>query len=834
MPRQREPIEYSPLPELSNTRLIFPMTLTAMQSHPRRIGAALAVTALVLSLLSPAPSVDAAQGFGPSTELTGYTDDAPAPGSSTFAQGCFPAGDANIPEPDLPAGDVVFVGGGWGHGAGMSQYGAQGAGRLGCTSTEILETYFPGAEVAAADVGDGIVIGLSSSVRSTTVTAVSEDVSWELCHYQTGECEDLPVEQESRTVWTVQVLGDATYRISDADDEVVFEGGDFEQNLRARLSVGQDEDRRLTVSTTGHTYRWGVLQFDSVQSADSTAFLTLDIPQMDLYLRGLAEVPASWPAATLEAQAISGRSYALARINASGIRSSCRCNLLATPFDQNYEGYDYELADARGGGAWRAGVEATSDRVLTYDGEVAETFYSSSHGGHSESARFVFGGEVPYVQPVADSRWDLASSNPRRRWTKAVSAEQLGAAAGVGVATDIQLLDPRGAAGRVGHPSRGFGGVRVTGTEGQAVLTGDDVRRAFGLFSTLFDVVNNIDGEASTGPPSGEDPPTTPGPGLVDPEVPEPADPAPAGLIRAAGQGRIDTAVQVSRIGWDVAPAVVLTAADRFPDALAGVRLAATLDAPLLLTDSGSLPAAVTAELQRLGTDTVWLLGGSAALSSDVRRGLGDLGIRTRRLSGPDRFATAAAIATAATQRSDDVTVALGSDWPDAVSASSLAALLDGPPTLLVDRDRVPDVTVQAIRDLQARRVTIVGGTAVISGQVSAELRTLGLEVTRLSGPDRYATSAAVAGTALDQRSGGAPVIVAAGSGFPDALAAGALAGRLGGVLVLAPSTRLADGQATGAFVSDNADALSGGVVVGGTGVISADVQQELQALLNG
>ena len=833
MPRRREPIEYSPLPELSNTRLIFPMTLTAMQPTPRRLGAALAITALVLALLSPAPPAEAAQGFGPTTELTGYTDDAPAPDQSTFAQGCFPAGDAAIPDPDLPAGDVVFVGGGWGHGAGMSQYGAQGAGRLGCTSTEILETYFPGAEVAAADVGNGIVIGLSSSVQSTTVTAVSEAVPWELCHYQTGECEDLPVEQPSRAVWTVRILGDATYRISGADGRVVFEGGDLEQNLRARLSADQDEDRRLDVSTTGHTYRWGVLQFDSVQSANSAAFLTLDIPDMDLYLRGLAEVPASWPAATLEAQAISGRSYAVSRINASGIRSSCRCNLLATPFDQNYEGYDYELADARGGGAWRAGVEATSDRVLTYDGEVAQTFYSSSHGGHSESARFVFGGEVPYVQPVADARWDLASSNPRRRWTKAVSAEQLGAVAGVGVATDIQLLDPRGAAGRVGHPSRGFGGVQVTGTEGQVVLTGDDVRRAFGLFSTLFDVVNNLDGEPS-GPPSGNDPPATPGPGPEDPEVPEPADPAPAGLIRAAGQGRIETAVQVSRIGWDVAPAVVLTAADRFPDALAGVRLAATLDAPLLLTDSGSLSAVVTTELQRLGTDTVWLLGGSAALSSDVRRGLADLGIRTRRLSGPDRFATAAAIATAATSRSDDVTVALGSDWPDAVSASSLAALLDGPPTLLVDRDRVPDATVQAITDLQARRVTIVGGTAVISGQVSAELRALGLEVTRLSGPDRYATSAAVAGTALERRAGEAPVIVAAGSGFPDALAAGALAGRLGGVLVLAPNTRLADGQATGTFVSDNADSLDGGVVVGGTGVISADVQQELQALLDG
>ncbi|MEE8601879.1 cell wall-binding repeat-containing protein [Euzebya tangerina] len=797
------------------------MNLTLLHHRVAPLLRALVVAALTLALLALPTVADAAQGFGPTTDLTGFDDAAPAPPLASFHQGCFPAGGAEIPDPEIPEGDAVFVGGGWGHGAGMSQYGAQGAAQLGCTSTQILETYFPGASVASTPGDAGIVIGLSSSVQSTTLTAESEPVAWELCHYETGECEDLPVVQDTRDVWTVQILGDASYRITEGG-EVVFEGGDFEQNLRAQLSGSDDDDRRLGVSTTGHTYRWGVLQLDSVQSATSAAFLTLHFEEMERYLLGLAEVPSSWPAAALEAQAISGRSYALSRIATQGLRDSCRCNLLATPQDQNYEGYDYELADARGGGAWRAGVEATSGTMLAYEGQPAETFYSSSHGGFSESARFVFGGEVPYTAPVDDSRWDLASSNPRRRWTSAVSAAELGAAAGVGVATDIELLEPRGAGGRVGHPSRGYGGVQVTGTDGQVVLTGDDVRRAFGLFSTLYDVIDNLSGEAGTPEP---DPP-----GIPDPEIPEPADPNAPGLVRAAGQSRIDTAVQVSRLEWDTAPAVVLSAADRFPDALAGVRLAATLEAPLLLTDSTQLSSAVAAELERLETDTVWLLGGSAALSSQVRSAIEALDIHTRRLSGPDRFATAAAIATAATVTSEEVTVALGSDWPDAVSASSLAALADGPPTLLVQPDSVPEATVRAIRDLQAERASIVGGSAVISAAVEAELRVLGLEVTRLAGPDRFATAAAVAGAALERRAAEeVPVIVAAGSGFPDALAAGALAGRMGGVLVLAPAVQLSDGAATGSFIEANADVLSGGVVVGGTGVISREVEQALE-----
>lgn len=803
--------------------------MTSPPARPRPPAALAIGLALLLAigLLAPAQPTEAAQGFGPTTELTGPVDGSSQQAPAAFAQGgCFPAGGSTIPDPSpLPDGDFVFIGGGWGHGAGMSQYGAQGAGRLGCSAEQILTSYFPGTALGSRPMPTEVVIGLASSLTATDVTASAGTIPWELCHFQTGECSPLPVQQRAGTVWRIDILSDATYRISQ-DGEVVFEGGDFELNLRAILSPDASVDRRVLVAHTGHTYRWGVLQFDSVARGPADAVVTVEIPSMDLYLRGLAEVPANWPAATLQAQAVAGRSYAMRKIAAaeglSGglMGKACRCHLVDTPADQNYEGWDYERADAQGGANWREAVEATSGQVLLHEGEIAQTFYSSSHGGHSESTAFVFGGALPYATPVDDSRWDLASSNPLRRWTFAASAEQVGAVAGVGTATQVELLDPRGAAGRVGHPSRGFGGVRVTGTDGQVTITGDDLRRGLGLRSTLYRLV----GDGGAAP----DPSPSPAPAPDEPE------PDPDGLARAAGGDRIATAVAASVHGWDASPDVVLAAAGNFPDALAGIRLAASLAAPLLLNPTTGLHPAVQAELQRLGTDTVWLLGGEAALSSRVGADLADLGISTRRLSGIDRFATAAAIARVASPApTAEVTIALGQDWPDAVSASSLAALVDGPPTLLVQRTTVPGSTVQAIRDLGATRAVVVGGTAVVAASVVDELAELGLSVTRLAGADRFATAGAVAVEALDRRAASvAPLVVAAGSGFADALSAGALAAREGGVLVLAPRTSLEEASAVRAFLQSEAARLDGGVVVGGTSVISTTVEGQIEQLL--
>ena len=136
------------------------MRTTATLPRVRR--ATLLVVLAVACVFASVPTAMAGQGAPPTTDLTGYVDDTPPP--AQFAQGgCAPAGGSAIADPDLPSGDFVLVGGGWGHGAGMSQYGAQGAGLLGCTATQILTTYFPGTSITTVPQPDLVVIGLGTA-----------------------------------------------------------------------------------------------------------------------------------------------------------------------------------------------------------------------------------------------------------------------------------------------------------------------------------------------------------------------------------------------------------------------------------------------------------------------------------------------------------------------------------------------------------------------------------------------------------------------------------------------------------------------------------------------
>lgn len=310
-------------------------------------------------------------------------------------------------------------------------------------------------------------------------------------------------------------------------------------------------------------------------------------------------------------------------------------------------------------------------------------------------------------------------------------------------------------------------------------------------------------------------------------------------LGRVAGTDRIGTAVAVSRAHWEQAEAAVLATAASYPDALSAVAVAGGLDAPMLLTHAQQLPDQVAAELDRLGTRRVWIMGGPAAVSQAVEDQLRAQGLETVRLSGRDRFATAAAAArSVGLADSGEVVLALGAHteerraWPDALSAGALSASPDQLPVLLTLTDRIPVDTEQALAELDARRVVLLGGQAAISEAVAQRLAALGYEVARRAGATRYATSAAAATDALarwgDRRT---PVVFATGENFPDGLAAGALAAHLDGILLLVPGAELA--PEIRAFLRDNRARLRPGVIVGGPTAISESVHDELRAELD-
>jgi hypothetical protein len=172
------------------------------------------------------------------------------------------------------------------------------------------------------------------------------------------------------------------------------------------------------------------MRFDP-SSAGFHAVVTLDI---ETYLYGLAEVPSSWPSEALKAQAIIGRSYALATAAERGGNdgstklSSCGCHLRDTTADQAYAGWAKESAAPGNFGAeWKAAVNSTAGDILTHPSsphpfDVAKAFYSSSNGGASENNEDVWpGGAIPWLRSVEDPWSADPSVNPLADWEVNVS-----------------------------------------------------------------------------------------------------------------------------------------------------------------------------------------------------------------------------------------------------------------------------------------------------------------------------------------------------------------------------------------------------------------------------
>lgn len=306
-------------------------------------------------------------------------------------------------------------------------------------------------------------------------------------------------------------------------------------------------------------------------------------------------------------------------------------------------------------------------------------------------------------------------------------------------------------------------------------------------------------------------------------------------VVRSFGPDRVATAANVARDNWDDgAPAVLVARRDDFPDALAAVALAAQLDAPLLLTRSTALDPEVADVIGELGPSRAFLLGGTSALSEDVFAAIDALVDDVERISGPTRFATAAAVARAVGPPANATAVvtlgqlADGVAWADALSAGAYRGRM---PLLLTRRDALPDETRTALIDLGVTQVVVVGGTAAVSDAVLAEIDAIdGVSARRVRGPNRYATSAAVAADALDLFGQVADVVVATGRNFPDGLAAGAVAARLDAVMVLVHTAPLADRTPEVAqFLSDRRTMFDRGLVVGGTAAVSTELERQVR-----
>jgi len=249
-------------------------------------------------------------------------------------------------------------------------------------------------------------------------------------------------------------------------------------------------------------------------------------------------------------------------------------------------------------------------------------------------------------------------------------------------------------------------------------------------------------------------------------------------VSRVYGANRYSTAVAISATNFapGVSTAYLATGAN-YPDALAAGPAAGTEGAPVLLVGKTFLPSETASELARLKPGRIVVVGGTAVVTDAVLTAAAKYTKGSVvRVAGANRYATAADVSSFAFSPGvGTVVIATGENFPDAL-AGGPAAIVWGGPMLLVQHNAVPTATVAELQRLKPGRIVVLGGTAAVSSSVASQLAayTSGT-VTRISGPNRYATAAAISAAAFSPSTDA--VFVATGRNFPDAVAAGPAAG---------------------------------------------------------
>ena len=331
-----------------------------------------------------------------------------------------------------------FRGSGYGHGVGMSQVGAYGMAREGKTATEILTHYYSGVEVAPVDDSAFLRINIADKIQSVTFTNESLSVLPSVLQIFPGDLAPGVVETSTPAVTlplggslTFSILGQALISaISDpatGATTALPQGGIWTIRWSGTTALpGENSLLRMKMGTTTKRYRYGQAQIKLIPGGLTSAaiIVTNTLRLHDEYLRGIGEVPSSWPSAALQAQVIAARTFGLAKKDS--IRKICDCNLYSSTQDQNFVGWSKEV-EAVYGKKWVDAVSVTQPDTNTglailYKGKPIFAYYASSTGGVTENVQDVWGTPVPYLLSVPDP-WSLDSTiNPSySSWARSIS-----------------------------------------------------------------------------------------------------------------------------------------------------------------------------------------------------------------------------------------------------------------------------------------------------------------------------------------------------------------------------------------------------------------------------
>lgn len=261
---------------------------------------------------------------------------------------------------------------------------------------------------------------------------------------------------------------------------------------------------------------------------------------------------------------------------------------------------------------------------------------------------------------------------------------------------------------------------------------------------------------------------------------------------RLSGRSRYETAVAISKNQFSSSKYVVLANGQAPNDILVASSLAGNLNAPILITDRNSLNASTKAEIQRLNSSNIIVIGGNSKISSAVTNSLKSMGKNVEVINGSSDADMSVKVANKAMEFKSANTVILSSEksLPDSLSASALAAK-NGYPIIYTGKNAISGVAKGFIKNGKISNVIIVGGDQTISNGVLNSVKSMGKSVSRVYGRSRYDTSLAIAKNYFNNSS---TVGLATGAEFVDSLTSGPVSGLNNQAILLVSNNTLSSG----------------------------------------
>ncbi|TIC84267.1 SpoIID/LytB domain-containing protein [Nocardioides sp. GY 10127] len=383
-----------------------------------------------------------------------------APGAASAATAEATTGTTTAGSAARSGSVLTLQGRGYGHGKGLSQWGAEGAARQGVGWKRIVRFYYPHTRIGK--VGGSIrVLVTADTDRDTRVVATSGLVVKSL---GSGAVVDVAAKHPRAVQWRLRPASKkrtlVQYKLA----------GKRWTSLRTVPGEAQFQaDGPLTLVTpSGRTSYRGALRSSAAVTGGRDRH-TVNVLPLEQYLRGVVPLEAypSWHAAALRSQAVAARTYAAFERAEYRSRYYQICD---TTSCQVYGGADAEY------GTTDAAIRATRKAAMTRSGKPIFAQFSASDGGWTQGSSLAY--QIDQRDP-----WDRWSGNPYRSWTVSFTAAQLRAAfPGVGAFRRVKVLarDGNGAwGGRVTS-------IRVVGAQGSVTVTGDAFRSALGMYSTWF------------------------------------------------------------------------------------------------------------------------------------------------------------------------------------------------------------------------------------------------------------------------------------------------------------------------------------------------------------